>query len=115
MAALARVWLCTEESSLVLGDRITVLAIRSADDTPLERMPDGDVRITVRTEPGDGSYATVLTCPSDLAPGLLSDLARVLTEATDHPESCAFVFAERPADEPPTWTISSRPPKEWPG
>ena len=119
MAALARVWLCTEECSLVLAGRITALSIRSPDDRPLARMPDGDVRISVRT--GDGSaegagpYATVLTCASHLAPNLLADLARVLTEATDHPEPCAFVHLEPSETGPPTWAISSSPAPAWPG
>lgn len=118
MAALASVWLCTEECSFVRAERIIALSIRSRDDGPLARMPDGDVRISARTDEvgavGDGPYATVLTCASDHAPGLLAELARVLTEAADHPESCAFVHAKRPDGERPSWTISSEPSEAWP-
>ena len=111
---MARVWLCTEECSFVLAERITALSIRSPDDRPLARMPDGDVRISARTGDGDGPYATVLTCASDRAPRLLADLARVLTEAADHPEPCAFVHPDRPDSEQPVWAISSGPPEDWP-
>ena len=110
MAALARVWLCTEECSFVLAERITALAIRSPAGGPLAHMPDGDVRVTARTSEGD---ATVLTCGSELAPGLLAELARVLTEAGDHPEPCAFVHAD--GGNRPSWAISSGPPEGWPG
>jgi len=113
MAALARVWLCTEECSFVLADHIGELSIRSPEDRPLTRMPDGDVRVAVRT--GDGAYVTALTCASDRAPALLADLARVLTEAADHPEPCAFVHAEGAGGSHPSWAISSAPPESWPG
>lgn len=111
MAALARVWLCTEECSFVLAERITALSIRSPAGEPLARMPDGDVRIEIRTSEGS---ASVLTCGSDLAPELLADLARVLTEAADHPEPYAFVHPAWP-DGKPAWAISSAPPDDWPG
>lgn len=114
MAALARVWLCTEDSSLVLADRIVGLSVRAPDDSGLTRMPDGEVRIAVRTEDGV-PFANVLTCPSDVAPALLAELARVLTEAGDHPEPCAFVYPERVEGHPQTWAIASSPPADWPG
>lgn len=98
----------------MLADRIVTLSIRAPDDTPLVRMPDGNVRIAVRTD-DDAQYATVLTCPSDTAPGLLADLARVLTEAGDHPEPWAFVHAEHTAGRPQSWAIASAPPGDWPG
>lgn len=117
MAALARVWLCTEDSSLVRADRIVALAIRSPSGAPLAHMPDGDVRLTVHVD-GLGAErpdATVLTCASDIAPGLVAELARVLTEAGDHPEPCAFVYPEQAAGHPQSWAIASDPPREWPG
>lgn len=115
MAALSRVWLCTEECSFVLAERITALAVRSPDGGPLTRMPDGDVRIAVRTGDEDGPYATVATCASQLAPGLLAALARVLTDAADYPEPCAFVHLGRSDGEAPRWAMSGTPPENWPG
>lgn len=115
MAALARVWLCTEECSFVLAERITALAVRSPEGGPLTRMPDGEVRVGVRTGGEEAPYTTVATCSSELAPGLLADLAQVLTDAADYPEPCAFVHLGRSDDGAPEWTISSTPPENWPG
>lgn len=112
MAALARVWLCTEECSFVLAEHITALSIRSPEGGPLTHLPDGDVRVSVRT--GDGPEATVATCASRLAPELLADLARVLTDAADYPEACAFVHLDASSDTP-KWTISGTRPENWPG
>lgn len=113
MAAMARVWLCTEECSFVLAERITALSIRSPEGGPLTRMPDGDVRIGVRTGDEDGPY--VATCAGELAPGLLARLAQVLTDAADYPETCAFVHLGDSEEDAPAWTISSSPPDNWPG
>ena len=113
MAALARVWLCTEECSFVLAERLTALSIRSPEGGPLTRMPDGDVRICVRT--GDAPEAAVATCAGHLAPGLLADLARILTDAADYPEPCAFVHLVRTEAGTLKWTISGTPPENWPG
>jgi hypothetical protein len=115
MAALARVWLCTEDSALVRADRIMALAVRTQSGAPLTRMPDGDVRISVRLDGDTEGFAGVLNCPSEVAPGLLAELARVLTEAGDHPEPCAFVYPERAEGHPQSWAIASGLPEGWPG
>jgi hypothetical protein len=81
-------------------------------------MPDGDVCLTVRVDglaAESDPYAVVLTCPSEIAPSLLAELARVLTEAGDHPEPCAFVYPERAAGRPQSWAIASGLPDSWPG
>jgi len=126
MAVQARVWICTEDLTLLRADQIVGLSIRAprgrthVPNAVSEPERSAPAQIVARTPGSTGDEPagdiSVLSCPGDAAVRMVAELARVLTEATDYPEPCAFVYAVRAANSSSwTWTIAGDLPERWPG